>query len=78
MKEETDQLIAELICGAKDAYESNMFFKALEDPMMIKNYETALWACQVATVFLRKGQGKVDWIIERLLLRLAEYIERDK
>ncbi|GHT80888.1 hypothetical protein FACS1894130_12530 [Spirochaetia bacterium] len=80
MQKETDQLIAEILDEAKSNYEVVHFFESLDDPvndpLIIKDREKAVWACRYITLILRRVMGvKEGSILDRLLSRLTEYIK---
>ncbi|GHV81359.1 hypothetical protein AGMMS49944_31500 [Spirochaetia bacterium] len=77
MKKATAKGIAdELFTESKNNYEAIQFLESLENPTMIKDRKTAIWACKIIKLTLRRCLGvKEGCVLDLLLLRVLDYIE---
>jgi uncharacterized protein (DUF2267 family) len=80
MKNKTVREIANaMLLEAKNNYDAIQFLESLDDPLMIKDRDTALRVCRVIMLLLRKVMGvKEGCIIDQLLQRLTDYISRQE
>ncbi|GHV78746.1 hypothetical protein AGMMS49944_05370 [Spirochaetia bacterium] len=68
----------EMLNAAKNNYDLNQIFEALDDPLLINDLDTALLLCQRITEALRYMGMKEGSFLDKMILRLTDYISRQE